>query len=96
MKSVSIVALEATVKSDGVEFAATGLSSDAESRDLLEDALRGVLAMWRLAVQEKSPELVVGHPALPASTTTRTAFRSAERSRPDSWSPCAAKRQAAR
>ena len=25
---------------------------------LLEDSLRGVLAMWRLAVQEKSPELV--------------------------------------
>jgi hypothetical protein len=58
MKSVSFVALEAKVQSDGVEFAATGLSSDAESRDLLEDALRGVLAMWRLGVQEKSPELV--------------------------------------
>jgi len=58
MKSVSMVALEATVKSDGVAFAATGLTSDAESRDLLEDALRGMLAMWRLAMQEKSPELV--------------------------------------
>ena len=58
MKSVSIVALEATVKSDGVEFAATGLSADAESRDLLEDALRGMLAMWRLAIQDKAPELV--------------------------------------
>jgi len=58
MKSVSFVALEAKVQSDGVEFAATGLSSDAESRDLLEDALRGVLAMWRLGVREKSPELV--------------------------------------
>ena len=58
MKSVSIVALEASVKSDGVAFAATGLSADAESRDLLEDALRGVLAMWRLAIQDKAPELV--------------------------------------
>ncbi len=58
MKSVEFVSLEATVKSDGVAFAATGYSSDAESRDLLEDALRGVLAMWRLGVQEKSPELV--------------------------------------
>jgi hypothetical protein len=58
MKSVSIVALEASVKSDGVAFAATGLSADAESRDLLEDALRGVLAMWRLAVQDRAPELV--------------------------------------
>ena len=58
MKSVSMVALEATVKSDGIAFAATGLTADAESRDLLEDALRGMLAMWRLAMQEKSPELV--------------------------------------
>jgi hypothetical protein len=58
MKSVSFVTLEATVKSEGVDFAATGLSSDAESRDLLEDALRGVLAMWRLAVQDKAPDLV--------------------------------------
>ena len=29
-----------------------------KNRGLLEDSLRGVLAMWRLAVQEKSPELV--------------------------------------
>ena len=58
IRAPSFVALEATVKSDGVAFAATGLSADAESRDLLEDALRGVLAMWRLAMQEKSPELV--------------------------------------
>ena len=58
MKTVSVVALEARVKSDGLEFAATGVSSDAESRDLLEDALRGVLAMWRLAIQDKAPELV--------------------------------------
>jgi hypothetical protein len=58
MKTVSVVALEARVKSDGLAFAATGLSADAESRDLLEDALRGVLAMWRLAVQDKAPELV--------------------------------------
>jgi hypothetical protein len=58
MKTVSIVALEATVKPDGVAFSATGLSTDAESRDLLEDALRGVLAMWRLSIQDKAPELV--------------------------------------
>jgi hypothetical protein len=58
MKKVSLLAVQATVRGDAVDFAATGLSSDAESRDLLEDGLRGVLAMWRLAVQEKSPELV--------------------------------------
>jgi hypothetical protein len=58
MKSVSFVTLEATVKSEGLAFAATGLSADSESRELLEDALRGVLAMWRLAVQDKAPDLV--------------------------------------
>lgn len=58
MKSVSLVALEATVRGDSLDFAATGLSADAENRELLEDALRGVLAMWRLAVSEKAPELV--------------------------------------
>ena len=58
MKSVSLVALQATVKSDGLEIEATGLTTDTENRDLLEDTLRGVLAMWRLAVQDKAPELV--------------------------------------
>lgn len=58
MKSVSLLAMQATVHGDAVDVAATGLTADAESRDLLEDSLRGVLAMWRLAVQEKSPELV--------------------------------------
>src|SRR5262249_53217900 len=58
MKTVSIVALQATVQSDGVSFAATGLSADAESRGLLEEPLRGVLAMWRLAIQDTAPQLV--------------------------------------
>jgi len=58
MKSVSLLALQAKVHGDAVDFSAVGLSSDAESRGLIEDSLRGVLAMWRLAVQEKSPELV--------------------------------------
>ncbi len=58
MKSVSLIALQATVHGDSVEFAATGLSADAENRGLLEDALKGVLAMWRLAISDKAPELV--------------------------------------
>jgi hypothetical protein len=58
MKSVSLLALQAKVHGDAVDFSAVGLSSDAESRSLIEDSLRGVLAMWRLAVQEKSPDLV--------------------------------------
>jgi hypothetical protein len=58
MKSVSLLAIQASVRGDTVEVSATGLTADAENRSLLEDSLRGVLAMWRLAVQDKSPELV--------------------------------------
>jgi hypothetical protein len=58
MKSVSLVAVQAKASGDNLELSATGLSSDTENRQLLEDSLRGVLAMWRLAVQDKSPELV--------------------------------------
>jgi hypothetical protein len=58
MKSVTLLALQAKVRGDEVDLEATGLTADAEKRDLLEDSLRGVLAMWRMAVSEKSPELV--------------------------------------
>jgi hypothetical protein len=58
MKSVSLVAIQAKARGDSLELSATGLSSDAETRQLLEDSLRGLMAMWRLAVQDKSPELV--------------------------------------
>ena len=58
MKSVSLFAFAAKAQQDGLQLTATGLSDDAETRELLEDALRGVLAMWRMAAQEKSPELV--------------------------------------
>src|SRR5712692_6328358 len=58
MKSVSLFAVEATPRGDGLELAATGLTADAETRQLLADSLRGLLAMWRLSVEEKQPELV--------------------------------------
>ena len=58
MKSMSLLALQAKVHGDAIDVAATGLSSDAENRQLLQDSLRGLLAMWRLAVQEKSPQMV--------------------------------------
>jgi hypothetical protein len=58
MKSVSLLALQATVHGDSVDVSAFGLSSDAESRGLIEDSLKGVLAMWRLAIQDKNPEMV--------------------------------------
>jgi hypothetical protein len=58
MKSVSLLALQATAKGDALKLSATGLVSDDETAGLMEDALRGVLAAWRLAAQEKSPDTV--------------------------------------
>jgi len=58
MKSVTVFSFQATMHADDVALVATGVSPDAETRQLLEDSLRGVVAMWRLAVQEKSPDMV--------------------------------------
>ena len=58
MKSVSLLALQATAKGDALKLNATGLVSDEETAGLMEDALRGVLAAWRLAAQDKSPDTV--------------------------------------
>jgi hypothetical protein len=58
MKSVSLVAFQAKASGETLELSATGVTADADTRQLLEDSLRGLMAMWRLAVQEKSPEMV--------------------------------------
>ena len=58
MKSVSLVALQANARGDGLDVMAAGVARDADSRQLLEDSLRGLMAMWRLAVEDKAPELV--------------------------------------
>jgi hypothetical protein len=58
VKGLSTVALWATDGGDALKVGATGLTQDEETRGLLEDTLRGMLAAWRLAVQDKSPELV--------------------------------------
>ena len=58
MKSVTVFSFQATMQADDVALVATGVSPDAETRQLLEDSLKGVVAMWRLAVQEKSPDMV--------------------------------------
>jgi hypothetical protein len=58
MKNVSLLALQATAKGDALKLNATGLVNDDETAGLMEDALRGVLAAWRLAAQEKSPDTV--------------------------------------
>ncbi|MEA2235942.1 MAG: hypothetical protein QOC81_666 [Thermoanaerobaculia bacterium] len=58
LKNVSTVAIWATDTGDSLKLNAIGLSSDAETLGLVEDTLRGALSAMRLAVQEKSPELV--------------------------------------
>jgi hypothetical protein len=56
--SVSLVALQATAKGDALKLSAVGLSDNQETRELIDDSLRGILAAWRLAVQDKSPDMV--------------------------------------
>ena len=58
LKSVSVVALWARDTGDTLQLGATGLSDDAETLELLEDAFRGALAAMRIAVKDKAPEMV--------------------------------------
>ncbi|HYR46535.1 MAG TPA: hypothetical protein VER78_05980 [Thermoanaerobaculia bacterium] len=58
MTSVSLVSLQASARGDALELSIGGVCADSETRQLIEDSLKGILAMWRLAAQEKSPELV--------------------------------------
>ena len=59
MKSVQLLALQATAKGDALKLARDRPRRATTRRaGLMEDALRGVLAAWRLAAQEKSPDTV--------------------------------------
>lgn len=58
VKNVSTVAVWATDTGDALKLAAFGIARDEETRELLEDTLRGALAAMRLAVQDKAPEMV--------------------------------------
>ncbi len=58
IKNVSTVALWATDTGDALKLGAFGLTSDTETLELLEDTIRGALAAMRLAVKDKSPDLV--------------------------------------
>ncbi len=68
LRSVSWVVFQANLSSGGVDVKATGLSSDEDARQNIEDVLKGMIAAWRMAVQSKSPELVS---ALRKFTVTR-------------------------
>jgi len=58
IKTLSTVAVWATDTGDALQLGATGLSGDAETLQLLEDTVKGALAALRLAVKDKSPEMV--------------------------------------
>jgi len=58
IKNVSTVALWATDSGDALKLGAFGITHDADTLQLVEDTLRGMLAAMRLAVQDKSPDMV--------------------------------------
>jgi len=58
LKTVSTLALWAKDTGGALELGAFGISNDAETLSLLEDTVRGALAAMRLAVKDKSPEMV--------------------------------------
>lgn len=58
IKNLSTVALWATDSGDGLKLGAFGVAHDADTLQLIEDTLRGMLAAMRLAVQDKNPEMV--------------------------------------
>jgi hypothetical protein len=58
LKTLSTVAVWAKDTGNALELGAFGLSSDAETLELLEDTVRGALSAMRLAVRDKAPEMV--------------------------------------
>lgn len=58
LRSVSTVAVWAKDSGNALQLGAIGLSGDAETLQLLEDTVRGALSALRLAVKDKSPEMV--------------------------------------
>lgn len=58
IKHVSTIAVWATDTGDALKLNAFGIAADDETLQLLEDTLRGALSAMRLAVQEKSPDMV--------------------------------------
>lgn len=58
LKHVSTIAVWGKDTGDAIKFSATALTVDADTRDLLQDTLKGITAAWRLALQDKAPEWI--------------------------------------
>jgi hypothetical protein len=59
MKNVSLISVQATVKGDALKLEASGVSDDSETRELLEDTMKGALAAFRLAMQDNADAISV-------------------------------------
>ncbi len=58
LKNVSTISLWVAETSDGLEFSSSAVAADAETRELVSDVLKGLLAGLRMAAQEEQPEMV--------------------------------------
>lgn len=58
MKNISTISLWVAETSEGLEFGSGAVAADAETRALVEDVLKGLLATLRMAAQQKQPEMV--------------------------------------
>jgi len=58
LRTVSTVGVWAADKGNALDLGAFGLSSDAETLQLLEDTIRGGLSALRLAAKDKAPDMV--------------------------------------
>lgn len=58
VRNISTVGMWATDTGDSLKLGAFGLTSDAETLQLVEDTLRGALSALRLSVKDRNPELV--------------------------------------
>lgn len=58
VKHVSTLAVWAKDTGDALELGGVGVSGDAETLQLLEDTVKGALSAMRLAVKDKSPQMV--------------------------------------
>lgn len=56
LRYVSMMGVWATERNGNIEFGGVALSSDEETRVLLEDVVRGITAAWRMAAREENPE----------------------------------------
>jgi hypothetical protein len=59
MKSVSLMGVQASVKGDSLKLDATAVSEDSETRELIEDTVKGALAAARLAMQDDADAVAV-------------------------------------